>query len=158
MAKLERILVALDFSPHSKEALKYGLFLAEKVSATLDVLHVADPDDVRGTDDVAVLHRGVPGSTMEIFNEELVQRKLNDFLADTGFGRTVRNDEIEQSDEPADLIVKLARDRGYDLILMGTQGRTGLQRLVMGSVAQEVIQKSTCPVLVHRAPLPTSAK
>jgi len=150
MAKIERILVPVDFSASSKAAIQYAQFLAAKVGATLDILHVANPSEVRGDDDVAILHRGVPGSTMEVFNEHLIQEKLNAFVQEAGLGRTVRNNEIEESKDSAELICRIAKERGYDLIVMGTKGPKGLERL-LGSVVQKVTAAAPCPVVTCRA-------
>jgi nucleotide-binding universal stress UspA family protein len=148
--KLQKIMVAVDLSEPSKAALRYGQFLAQKLGASLDLLHVANPDKVRGDDDVAVLHRGVPGSTLEINNELEIQRKLTAFLKDAGLDRDVRNDEIEQGDDAAETIAELAEKRGYDLIVIGTHGKSGFKRLLAGSVAQKVVNLAKCPVLTYR--------
>jgi universal stress protein A len=54
---------------------------------------------------------------------------------------------------PADEIVQLARDEEASLIVLGTHGRTGFSRLLMGSVAEVVVRRSPCPVLVYRPPI-----
>jgi nucleotide-binding universal stress UspA family protein len=60
--------------------------------------------------------------------------------------------------EPAEAIVERARTGGYDLIVMGTHGRKGMQRLLLGSVAEKVVRRSACPVLtVHRGESPAAA-
>lgn len=150
MPKIDRILVAVDFSPCSKAAIEHASFLTGKLGASMDLLHVASPNEVRGTDDVSVLLRGVPGSTFEIYNEAEVQEKLTAFVKEAGINRQVRNDEIEQGD-PAEVIVKIAKERGYDLIVLGTHGRKGLRQLLVGSVAQKVSQDASCPVLICHA-------
>jgi nucleotide-binding universal stress UspA family protein len=60
---------------------------------------------------------------------------------------------LEEGD-PADQILRVAQEGGYDLVVMGTHGRTGLGRLLMGSVAEKVMRKAPCPVLVAKAPQP----
>jgi nucleotide-binding universal stress UspA family protein len=55
---------------------------------------------------------------------------------------------------PADVIVETAAETGADLVVMGTMGRSGLTRLVMGSVAEEVLRRSPCPVLTVRGVVP----
>lgn len=151
MPKIERILVPVDLSPSSKAAIEYAVFLAQKFGATLDLLHVASPDKVRGGDDVSNVFRGVPGSTMEAYHEQDVQRQLNDFVKSAGLNRAVRNDEIEESKDPAQLIVKTAADKGYDLIVIGATGKgKGLVERMMGSVAQKIVQNAPCPVITCR--------
>src|SRR4051794_14950913 len=120
--KLDKILVPVDMSPYSRAALDYAWFLTAKLGATMDILHIAKPADVRGDDDVAILTRSVPGSTLEVYNEQEIQEELTKFLKSAGIDRKVRNDEIEQGNDPAAMIVKIAAQRGYDLIVMGTHG------------------------------------
>jgi nucleotide-binding universal stress UspA family protein len=59
--------------------------------------------------------------------------------------------------DPAQVIVQFARERGCSLIVMGTHGRTGLERLLMGSVAEQVVRKAPCPVLTVKTPVPELA-
>jgi nucleotide-binding universal stress UspA family protein len=150
MEKLESILVPVTFSPTCQLALKHAQTMAERFGAKVDVLHVCDPDKVRGTDDVAVAFRGVPGSTLEVNSELEVQRRLTDFLKSSGFDREARNDEIEQGKDVAEVIVEVAKKKGYGLIVMGTTGKRGLSALVAGTVALKVVQTAPCPVLTCR--------
>jgi nucleotide-binding universal stress UspA family protein len=59
--------------------------------------------------------------------------------------------------DPAREILRVARETGCDLIVMGTHGWTGLGRLLMGSVAEQVVRKATCPVLTVKTPIPDTA-
>jgi nucleotide-binding universal stress UspA family protein len=60
---------------------------------------------------------------------------------------------LEQGD-PATQILRIAQETGCDLVVMGTHGRTGLDRLIMGSVAEEVVRRASCPVVTVKAPFP----
>jgi len=144
--KLDRILVPFDFSPSSKRAIEYALFLGQKTGATVDLLHVAKPDKVRGDDDVAILHRGVPGSTLEQYSEEEIQDQLTEFAKGAGLNRQVRLDEIEEHKDVAQCIVKISKDKGYDLIVMGRHNKSGFAQL-FGSVARTVNEKVEIPVI-----------
>jgi universal stress protein A len=145
MFNVSKILVPLDFSPASQRALKYARFLAEKFGATVDVLHVGSEAEMRGLDEVSVLLKGVPGSSLEHYNERDAQRALTVMLRDAGFDREVRHDEIEQG-KPGEVIIRRIKDGGYDLGVLGTRGRRkGLARFV-GSVAHQVVQDSPVPV------------
>jgi len=147
MPKIERILIPISFSENSKHALAYGRFLADKLGATFDLLHVANPRDVRGQDDVARLFRGTPGSTLEVYNEQEIQATLNDWVREAGLNRTVRNDEIEEGD-PAEVIIQLANDKKYDLIAMGHHRRASIGDFVSGGVVEKVMRQAGCPVVV----------
>jgi nucleotide-binding universal stress UspA family protein len=59
--------------------------------------------------------------------------------------------------DPAAEIIRAAQETGAELIVMGTHGRTGLQRLLMGSVAEQVLRKASCPVLTVKAPHASSS-
>ncbi|HME90293.1 MAG TPA: universal stress protein [Myxococcaceae bacterium] len=147
MPKLERILIAINFSENSKRALQYGRFLADKFGATFDLLHVANPREVRGEDDVARLFRGTPGSTLEVYNEQEIEGRLSAWAREAGLNRRVRNDEIEQGD-PGDVIIEVANEKKYDLILMGHHRRASIGDLVSGGVVEKVIRHVRCPVVV----------
>ena len=153
MPKIERILIPIDFSESAKHALAYGRFLASKFGAKFDLLHVASAREVRANDDVTTLLRSVPGSTLEAFNEQEIQEKLNDWVREAGFGHEVRNDEIEQGN-PAEVIVKMAKEGKYDLIAIGSHGHRTLGERVLGSVVEKVIRLAECPVVVCRRPNP----
>jgi hypothetical protein len=66
---------------------------------------------------------------------------------------TIQTDRLVQEGLPAAEILRLAPKIPSDLIVMGTHGRTGMDRLLMGSVTEQVVRKATCPVLTVKAPL-----
>lgn len=83
-------------------------------------------------------------------NKELAQRNV-DKLAEAAKAAGVQCETlIAEGDDPADEIVRVARERGCDGIFMASHGRRGLDRLVLGSVTQKVLLKSTLPVVVFR--------
>jgi nucleotide-binding universal stress UspA family protein len=153
MTKLEKILVPIDFSPASKRAIEYAHFLGQKTGAQVDVLHIAKPDKVRGDDDVSILHRGVPGSTLEQYSEQEIQDQLTEFVKTAGMNRQVRLDEIEESKDVAACLLRIAGEKGYDLIVMGRHNRKGFANL-FGSVAHTVSEKATVPVVTVGAVAP----
>jgi len=67
-------------------------------------------------------------------------------------GENVRAERQLVEGDPVSEILRVAREMPADLIVMGTHGRTGLERLLMGSVAEEVLRKATCPVLTVKRP------
>lgn len=149
MPKIERILIPINFSETSKCALDYGRFLAQKLGATFDLLHVANTKEVRGNDDVARMFRGVPGSTLEVYNEQEIEAKVSAWVREAGIDRRVRNDEIEQGD-PAEVIIRIANEGKYDMLAMGSHNRATLSDRVSGSVVDKVIRHVGCPVIVCR--------
>jgi nucleotide-binding universal stress UspA family protein len=133
-----RILVATDFSAPSEAALHYGRALADKFDAALHLIYVADN---------LFLHAVVSDRRSL---EDVATRRLQDRLteADRLRGAVV---VVEQSNEPANEILRYAKSAKIDLIVMGTHGRTGLGRIVLGSVAEAVVRAAPCPVLTVRS-------
>jgi universal stress protein A len=147
-----RILVPIDFSPSARAALEYASFLSGKLGAAIEVLHVWEPPGYVGPDALALLPVGSGQPGWEQTRTE-VQRE-----GETLLGRGARPSTMSirvESGEPSDKILEIARDGRADLIVMGTHGRTGLARLLIGSVAEAVLRRSVCPVLTLRVPTKT---
>jgi universal stress protein A len=146
MLAFRKILVATDFTVHSISAFHIAAALARDHGASLLVLHV------RETPVAPFAQFGAaPTLESEAQREELdslEQFQLNDL--------TVKAECVLVDGDPSEEIVRAATDRQCDLIVMGTHGRGGLARLVMGSVALEVMRKATCPVLTVKNPLPAA--
>jgi universal stress protein A len=148
-----RVLVPIDFSPSSRAALEYGTFLAGKLGAELIVLHVWEPPGYVGPDTLALLPvaAGQPGWDQ---TRAEVMREVELFLGKASVRPTDLRVRVEAG-EPSDAILLAAKDGGADLIVMGTHGRTGLSRLLIGSVAEAVLRRAACPVLTIRVPTRT---
>jgi nucleotide-binding universal stress UspA family protein len=135
----DRLLVATDFSVPSEAALKHARIIAKVFGGSIHVLHVLPNVFLRAmVTDVHALDTGAIA-------------QLRDWVrdGDTG-GATV---SVTRSDDPADEIVGYARSNGFDLIVMGTHGRSGVAHVLMGSVAERVVRTASCPVLtVHTPP------
>ncbi len=153
-AAINRILVPIDFSPSARAALEYGTFLAGKFSAEVVVLHVWEPPGYVGPDALALLPVGSGKPAWEQTRNE-VQREVEQQLTRAAARPRSLSVRVEAG-EPSDTILRIARDDGSDLIVMGTHGRTGLSRLLIGSVAEAVLRRSACPVLTIRVPSKTS--
>jgi nucleotide-binding universal stress UspA family protein len=144
---MRRILVPTDFSPDAAKALELALELARGSGAEVTLLHVCEMP----------AYSFFSGS-MYVPAPELV----NDVLADArraleqakqraqGAGVVIRTDYVERGD-PATEIVAYARDHELDLIVMGTHGRRGFRRLILGSVAERVVRMADQPVLTTHA-------
>lgn len=143
MIELTSILVAVDFSDTSKNALVYGRDLARAFGATLHVLNVVD---VISTSAAQFYPEG-PGDP-EAKAIELGTRQLRSHLIAEGL--TDAWTEVRVAPDPAAEIVDYAKEIRADLIVLGTHGRTGVTRLLMGSVAEHVVRSAGCPVLVVR--------
>lgn len=147
MSSIRRILVPIDFSRCSRSALDYALDLAAQLQATLEVLHVFEPNGYAVSEAVSL----VPPPRGQQWDETRVQlrREVDSFL---GASRERIRDVRIETGTPADVIPEVARDGEFDLVVMGSHGRTGLSRLVVGSVAETVMRKSHVPVLTLKLP------
>jgi len=143
MIQINSILVAFDFSDTSKSALTYGRNLARAFGGRLHVLHVAD---VIATSAAQFYPEG-PGDP-EARATFLATNQLREVLA--GEGANDSQPAVCVAPDPAIEIVAYAKDAHTDLIVIGTHGRTGVSRFLMGSVAEHVVRTAPCPVLVVR--------
>jgi nucleotide-binding universal stress UspA family protein len=141
MLGIHTILYPTDFSDHSAYAFRLACALARDYGARLVVLHVAEPPVVVGGEGVMVLPCAID---LEALRERLDQLRLKDPKV------VVEHQLIEG--EAASEILRVAAESKCDLIVMGTHGRTGLRRLLMGSVAEKVVRKAACPVLTVKTP------
>jgi len=138
MLHVRRIVYATDFSSYSNQAYFHAVALAEHHRASLAVVYVYVPGS--GTPDGAV----PDADALRYWKSQLEQiRPLNP-------GIQVQHVLVEG--DPATEIVRHAREVNADLIVMGTHGRTGLDRLLMGSVAEKVMRDAQCSVLVVKLP------
>jgi nucleotide-binding universal stress UspA family protein len=144
MSTIRRILHPTDFSERSKHAFGLACALARDRGAPLLVLHVCSPFVIYGSS-VAV---EVPPSHLEACRARLRQLDPHD-------PRVLIEHRLVEGDAGTE-ILRVARETGCDLIVMGTHGRTGLGRLLMGSVAEVVVRKAPCPVLTVKTPLPAA--
>jgi nucleotide-binding universal stress UspA family protein len=146
----KHILVPIDFSPYADQALEYAITLAQKLQARLTLLHVIHLTPLTMGDSVTSIP-GVFLEEVETEAEQLINASLGR-LHNAGLsGETVIVHGI-----PFQMIIDTAKDKGADLIVMGTHGRTGLTHVLMGSVAEKVVRLAPCPVLVTRGKMETS--
>jgi len=143
MIQINSILVAFDFSDTSKSALTYGTNLARAFGARLHVLHVAD---VIATSAAQFYPEG-PGDP-EARANYVATNQLREVLR--AEGASDAQPAVRVAPDPAIEIVAYAKDTRTDLIIIGTHGRTGVSRFLMGSVAEHVVRTAPCPVLVVR--------
>ncbi len=153
MHKISAILVPVDFSDCSRAALEQALFFAERFDARVEVLHVWEiPAYVRPDLMVWVEGSEEHRKPMTDVAEEQAEQDMDALLREIPEPRRGRTTERLVSGEPVDVILRLTRDEPYDLVVMGTHGRTGLSHLLLGSVAERVVRGAGCPVLTVRAP------
>lgn len=139
---LHHILVPVDFSEGTALALDYAIALGLKFSSKITLFHVLEP--ITPPPDGLIMTYNPYDTAMA----EEASRKLRDLAASVAGKLQVDTDQT--TGIPWDRIVEKAKQRGVDLIIMPTHGRTGLKHLFLGSVAERVVRHAACPVLVVR--------
>jgi len=145
--RIKRILVPIDFSLDSLHALSQVRELAKVLWAELLLLHVVEPAyRADGSDVYVILPEGA------VLLEEQM-RAAEAHLVRIGARLKTRSHRVRicvKRGSPSKVIVDTAQGSGCDLIAMGTHGRTGLSRMLIGSVAAKVTRGASCPVLTVR--------
>ena len=158
------ILVPIDFSPYSTKALNYAADMASKFSASIIVLHVIDRETgvrrirqrltekgitvASQTEAARVSPGGLEAAVAD--QREQAYTDLQDFLP-----ASLANHQVDLRvvlGHPFERIIETAVQQNVALIILGTHGRTGLSRAVMGSIAERVARLAPCPVMMVKAP------
>jgi universal stress protein A len=137
----KKVVFPTDFSKTSKAALDFAETLVLEPGSKLYIVHVEEPPAAYGGGD---LFYGIPSATLED-----VKRLMLAFVPNNP--RVAYEHHLVHG-APAEAITQFAESVGADLIVIGTHGRTGLNRMLMGSVAEAVVRHATCPVLSYKAP------
>jgi nucleotide-binding universal stress UspA family protein len=141
-----KILFPTDFSPASQEALKWATSLARDSGASITIVHVEEPPMAYGGGEMYV-------GDDEGHREELKKSLVEVVPADP----SIHFQHKLLIGDPAVAIVQTAEEENADFIVIGTHGRTGLTRLLMGSVAEAVVRHAKCPVLTIKQPAAVEA-
>lgn len=147
MYKVSKILAPLDFSSCSRTALTHALSLGAQLGATIRVLHVAEVPEFKKEPRIAA--ERATTSLREYALEE-AQVELNAFLETLDAELRSKISATVDVGSPRARILDHAKREGYDLIVMGTHGRTGRVHSLVGSVAESVVRLAPCPVLTVR--------
>lgn len=138
---IKKILCPIDFSDFNESANAYASVLAKSTGAEIVYLHVSLPD--------------VPfGSYAYVDPEQEEKQVLKQLETIRPTVDGIRASHVVECGPPKDRIVEYANENEIDLIVMGTHGRSGLGRLLMGSVAEAVVRKAECPVLALKSTVP----
>ncbi len=145
---MKRILVPVDFSPASEKAIVHAAELAKAFGAEIDVLHVWEAPKFLPPE--LVIAGPGPQQTLAELSKTRAQTELDHFVEQMSkLGVSVAWAHAEEG-SPASKIVEEASARAYDLVVVGSHGRTGMSRVLMGSVAERVVRHCKKPVLsVH---------
>ncbi len=135
---IKRILCPIDFSDFNQAANEYASVLAKSTGASIVYLHVSLPDVSYGT-----------YMYVDMEQQEAEDKKRLEEIKPSIEG--IEASYVVEFGSPTDRIVEYAAENDIDLVVMGTHGRTGLRRVIMGSVAEAVVRKAECPVLALKS-------
>jgi nucleotide-binding universal stress UspA family protein len=145
MDPFDKILFATDFSENSEHAFDYALTLARKFDARLTIIHVInEPVDLRGF--------YVPHISFEKLEKEIEEgaEKMMQKFCRTRIKDFSNFETLILAGIPYDEILKKANEEKVSLIVLGTQGRKGIDHFLFGSTAERVVRNAICPVMTIR--------
>jgi universal stress protein A len=140
MVRLARILVPVDFSAPSDAAVEEAFFIAKRFTASVDLLHVWRPTPSLDDD--------VPAASLTSFARSDIGHEMRKYLERAEAQNVSARGRLAYGD-PETVILECAD--GYDLIVMGTRGRSGVSHVLRPSVAEHVVRRATVPVLTIHA-------
>ena len=147
---IKRVLVPVDFSGDSLNALAYARELVKPFKAEVVLVHVVEPIYYAAPADMYMTSPNLASIIEE--QQQMAAQQLKRLAGDLEKkGHRVRT--VLKSGSPAQVIIDTARRTAADLIVMATHGHTGLAHLFMGSVAEKVVRTAGCPVLTVRSTL-----
>jgi len=141
----KQILVAVDGSDTSRRAFDAALELAQAMGATLQPYYVIENTP---------MYFDAPGYDPSILRNQMIAQgnelaaEFNKTMAEKGVAGEMATGEASSLEDVPTLVLNAARTLGADLIVMGTHGRRGFQRLILGSVAERCVRQATLPVLL----------
>lgn len=146
-----KILLPTDGSKYAEKAAKHAIGIASQSDAEIIALNVVDTSSLIGlpAEDLTV-------KVTEILKEEArrslenIESLVEEFKKEKGIEKDIKIIKETKEGAPADIILKVVEEEGVDLIVMGTSGKHGLDRFLLGSVTEKVVRSANCPVLaVH---------
>lgn len=149
MKPFQRLMVPVDFSAYSAEAVRVAADIARRYDASLTLVHVYDPLVYALPDGFVLFTQPQLEKLFEALEGQLASAKA--LAVDAGAPRV--ETKLLQG-FVAGQIADFAARGEYDLIVMGTHGRTGMKHLMLGSIAENVVRSAACPVLTVKKPSP----
>lgn len=143
---MQRILITTDLSDESQVAFSHGRLLAEKFGSEVDVLAIIE-DPAHAAMLYALDNPVLPSQEVQEQFKQKINTDLEKLVEKHLEGITTRCHVVEADQPVHDAIIDFLKEHGSDLIIIATHGRTGLKRLLIGSVAERVVRECPCPVL-----------
>lgn len=144
---IRRILIAVEDSPYSEQAINYGVHLAKSLGAKITLVHVDEiPISSPYSADPLLMESPVMIPELMHIQEEASQAFLK--RIEDQYGSDVKLSTVTKIGRAQDEILAVADDCKADMIILGTHGRTGFDHFISGSVSESVARKAKCPVLI----------
>jgi nucleotide-binding universal stress UspA family protein len=137
---VQRIMLATDFSVASEKAASYAKALARRFSSTVELAHVFNPSLVTTYEEAVI---GLPTKERRKIRKETLEKLRDDFVSSGIETRTV----ISEGHQIAKQLLRIAKEEDVDLIVTGTRSKPGVERLMLGSTAEQMIRNAECVVL-----------
>ena len=143
---VKKILAPIDRSKYKEKIIAYAIYLGKLWGAEITAIHVIDPG------------LGIPGGRIkekELEREERAKRPAQELLAEVDLQAkkrsiNIKKEIVEESDTVGKAIIEYASKNNIDIIVIGTTGMSGIEKIFLGSVANDVIQYAHCPVFAVR--------
>lgn len=148
MEQIKKILVPIDFSDYSKNALKYATRFAKQFNAKIYLIYVVEPMIYPA--DFSMGQVAIPSTDIDLHSraEEELKKLSKDII-----NGSLKVEILIKTGKPFVEIIETASANDIDLIIIATHGHTGVEHLLFGSTAEKVVRKAPCPVLTLREPV-----
>jgi nucleotide-binding universal stress UspA family protein len=136
----QKVLIAVDSSEHSMKVAEHGVNLSSQLGAKIAIVLVIDTSKVN-----------IEGKSGRLPQEQIAELKREADKIINDIAKQFNDSQFERflpEGKPSNEIMTIANDWGADLIIMGTQGKTGIKRLLLGSTAENTIRLSNTPILI----------
>jgi len=141
MKETNRIVVPVDFMEHTDKLVEYAVYIAKKFSAVPYFIHVINFNPGSAMFDTPYVQVCIDKLLVDI------KDKMAELLEDYSVRCLGSSGEVVTGD-PVDKIIEFAKEKHSDLIVISTHGAKGLERIMLGSVAERVLKRAHCPVLI----------
>ena len=148
--RIKKILIAVDKSGYKDKIVAYAFDLAKAMGSEIAAIHVIDKASLGAVGDLLGYYRG---GKIEVYQEEMKnqgQKLLNEIREKAEPLGVKVSTEVLVGSSVAATIIDYAKDHDVDLVIIGTKGMTGVQKFLLGNVANNVIANAHCPVLAIR--------
>ena len=149
MDAINKILVAVGFTEYTEELLNYAARIAESLGAELIVANIINVRDVEAIGTIATMGYEVDSKHYVSGIEEDRRQTLNRILEKISFPADKLH-TVFKVGHPVEALLKIAINENADLMVMGIKGRSDLEHILMGSVAEKVFRRSPIPILSYR--------